>query len=237
MRAADPLAHDFTRIWPRSRITMTSQSICFRTVLGILTCVCTAAVGCTAAKEDASRETAAAANVQLSPGQVLAPAAEPAREPGSASTTDLEQRIATAFPGWRLSTETEIFSRTRDLNKDYPPESLWGDRRRQGEVWWVWRGDFDGDGQQDFVTIASNRADPSQDKVLAFHADGSHAEVADLGGQGVEVIRKGEDWGGIGLPTDAILLEYWEKAKEAVRWYPGTRTYGGAEVADDWETT
>ena len=190
--------------------------------------------GCAAGEDE--RAVAARAAQQDAARTAGAPV-KPAGSGEGVSTADLEQRIASAFPGWHLSTEAEILTRTRNLNQDFPPEDLWGDRMRPGQLWWVWPGDFDGDGRQDLVTIASNRADPSQDKAVAFHADGSHAEVAELGGQGVEVIRKGEDWGGVKLPTDAILLEYWEKAKEAVRWYPETRTYGGAEVADDWETT
>ena len=143
--------------------------------------------------------------------------------PAGVDTAGLGARISTAFPGWRLSTEAEIGARFPLLDGSTPQESWeeWG----SGRAWWVWDGDFDGDGTRDMLAILSNAADPSEDKLVVLHGNGTHADLGGLGGWGVGITRKGEELRGTVLQSDAIATVYWEKGADVVLWNPATRTY------------
>jgi len=143
-------------------------------------------------------------------------------------TTGLGARIERHFPGWRLSTEREIACRFSLLDGSRP-ENYWGEQWGSGRAWWVWSGDFNGDGRQDRLVLLSSRSNPSEDLLVALFANGQASEVASPGGWGVTVgPGKGEvvegfdaDEPPVLLRGDAVTLIYWEKAAEVLYWRDG----------------
>jgi hypothetical protein len=150
-------------------------------------------------------------------------AATPYQETELPDTAGLGDRIAAAYPGWRLSTEREIGERFPLLDGT-TPQSYWREWG-SGQVWWVWSGDFDGDGRKDRLAILTSAADPSEDKLVVLHTDGTHADLGPLGGWGVGVTEKGEELWGAVLQSDAIAKVYWDKGADLVVWHPATRAY------------
>jgi hypothetical protein len=148
----------------------------------------------------------------------------------AADTAGIGARIATHFSGWRLSTEREIGCRF-PLIDGSRPEMFWVERWGSGSAWWIWRGDFDGDGREDRLVMLSRESDPSDDLLVVFFADGRAAEVASPGGWGVVVgPRKGElldslDAAPRRLEADAVTVVYWEKGADSYVW-DGTRFVG-----------
>lgn len=216
-------------------MTMRTQRTWTRIGLAVLAYVGTAVAGCTTAEGGArvAVRPPAQGEARAAAEAVAVAPAQPAEREATVGVKDLEQRVAAAFPGWRLSTEAEILRRTADAAQGNNPAELWGESVRSGEVWWVWPGDFDGDGKQDVATILSNRSDASQDKVVALHGNGTHADVTELGGYGLRTLRKGEEWWGTKLPRDGIVIEIWERSADAYMWDPDRRAYGPVEGTEE----
>jgi hypothetical protein len=155
------------------------------------------------------------------------PSADTGLPPLVGLPSEFRTRIAASFPGWRLSTEDEVLRRSSELN-GLRGMQLWDQRLvERGGVWWAWEGDFTGDGQSDIVTILTSKEDPLQDRLVALHGDGSHADLDTLHGWGVAVLRQGEEWRGTVLERDALQITLWEKDTWARMWNPSTRTYEG----------
>jgi len=143
-------------------------------------------------------------------------------------TAGLGALIEDHFRGWRLTTEREIACRF-PLIDGSRPEVYWGDRWGSGRAWWIWSGDFNGDGRADRLLLLSREDDPSRDLLAVVFADDTSAEVTAPGGWGIAVgPRKGQELrpfddfkDPIVLATDAISILYWEKASEAYHWRDG----------------
>ena len=190
---------------------------------GALLCACAAPEPPPVAEVDP------AASVSAVPSPPAAPAQGAATVPVGVDTAGLGARIATAFPSWRLSTEREIADRFRAANDDFQPEQMWqpssfgfqGKWMGSGQLWWVWPGDYDRDGSQDFLTILSNRADPAEGKVVVLHADGTTADFGD-DSDGIAAFP-GED----GKAQMVWLI--WEKTGGTIVWDPATKQYSSVE--------
>ena len=154
-----------------------------------------------------------------------------------ADTSGVGEAIDRHYPEWRLSTEREIGCRF-PLIDGSRPENFWGEAWGSGRAWWIWSGDFNGDGRDDRLALLTSRTAPSSDLLVVFFADGSAAEVGSLGGWGVAVRPEaGTLVGGldpderpIRLKGDGIIKIYWEKAAELWYWADGefrSTTIGG----------
>ena len=148
---------------------------------------------CAAPEPPPATEVQPAASVSAIPSSTAAPAQGAATVPAGVDTAGLGARIATAYPGYRLTTENEIVQRwertepgvvgSSEFRREFPVGS--------GKVWWVWTGDFDGDGRPDRATILTQANDPTQDRAVVFHADGTHARLLDTPGTVLRIVPKG----------------------------------------------
>ncbi|MBA2670596.1 MAG: hypothetical protein H0U67_09515 [Gemmatimonadetes bacterium] len=154
-----------------------------------------------------------------------------AREP------TLEERIRNLFPGYRLSTEDEVLTATRINYLDLDPSHLWrpeefgedpstGPWVGSGRQWWVWEGDFRGQGERDVLTLLSeDRPDArAASRMVILHADGTTFEEG-YSGSGIRITRKGTTLRGETLESDAFAIVFWEKAADMYVWNAGTRDY------------
>jgi hypothetical protein len=135
-----------------------------------------------------------------------------------ADTAGLGAAITSQFPGYRLTTEQEIACRF-PLTDGSTPATYWP-AWGSGTAWWIWRGDFDGDGQADRLVLLTDAAGPSKDLLVVVHGNGTAARVAPLGGWGVRVLDA-EQTRERGLPAtvkDAIAVVFWEKASDVFYW-------------------
>ena len=187
--------------------------------------VCSPLIIACAAPDPAPAVPAAQEQVALSQSSLMA-----APTGMSSDTAGIEARIATAFPGWRLSTEQEIADRFRASFDYMRPEEMWqpnsfgdfqGKWMGSGQRWWVWPGDFDRDGSSDVLTIISNQADPTQGKAVVLHGNGTAAELSDSN-DGIAAFP-GEDG------KAEIVWLVWEKVGGTYEWDPATRTYQSVE--------
>ena len=148
---------------------------------------------CAAPEPPPAAEVQPAASVSAVPSPPSAPAQEAPTASTGVDTAGLGARIATAYPGYRLTTENEILQRwermepgvvgSSEFRREFPVGS--------GNVWWVWTGDFDGDGRPDRATILTQADDPTQDRAVVFHADGTHARLLDTPGTVLRIVPKG----------------------------------------------
>jgi hypothetical protein len=125
-----------------------------------------------------------------------------------ADTATVDARIRDAFPGYRLSTEAEIDDRFPLL--DGTTVSMFVPEFGTGAVWWVKRADLTGDGVEDVLTVATSIDDPSVDRLVVLHGDGSASSIGGLGGWG---FSHGEDEIG-----PYVVTIYWEKGADLYRW-------------------
>ncbi len=135
-----------------------------------------------------------------------------------ADTAGLGAAIAASFPGYRLTTEREIACRF-PLTDGSTPGTYWP-AWGSGTAWWIWRGDFDGDGQGDRLVLLTEAADPSKDLLGVVHGNGTAARVVPLGGWGVEVLdaAQARERGVAASVTNAIAVVFWEKASDVFYW-------------------
>ncbi len=133
-------------------------------------------------------------------------------------TAGLGAQIAAHFPGWRLTTEQEIACRFQLTDGSAPGWywPSWG----SGTLWWIWQGDFDGDGRPDRLTILTREAFPLNDKLVVLHGNGTAAEVGPLSGWGVDILNPDEarEHGVPAGVTSAIEVVYWEKGGNVYYW-------------------
>lgn len=136
----------------------------------------------------------------------------------TADTLGLGAAIVAGFTGYRLSTEAEIACRF-PLTDGSTPATYWP-AWGSGSAWWIWRGDFDGDGRTDRLVLLTEAADPSKDLLVVLHANGTAARVAPLGGWGVDVLdaQAARERGVPANVTNAIAVVYWEKASDLFYW-------------------
>lgn len=143
-------------------------------------------------------------------------------------TAGIGVRIEEHFPAWRLSTQHEIGCRFPLLDGTRP-EMYWGEAWGTGRAWWIWPGDFNGDGQEDRLVLLTYRENPARDLLVVLFADGSAAQVDALGGWGVRVgpeagTRLG-GWDDSGpaetLVGEGITIDFWEKAATIYYWSDG----------------
>jgi hypothetical protein len=123
-------------------------------------------------------------------------------------TALVNTRIRNAFPGYRLSTEAEIEDRFPLLDGTSLP--VFVPEFDTGAVWWIKRADLTGDGIEDVLTVATSIDDPSVDRLVVLHGDGSASSLGGLGGWGFD---HAEDE--IGAYVAKI---YWEKATDFCKW-------------------
>ncbi|MBA4157897.1 MAG: hypothetical protein H0X65_10530 [Gemmatimonadetes bacterium] len=149
---------------------------------------------------------------------------EPALAP---DTAGLHARIDAEFPGYRLTTEEEIARRFPLIYDGSTPEMFWGERWGSGQVWWVWDGDFDADGQPDRLVLLTSRADAAEDMLGVLFGNGSAAEVVSPEGWGVSVGEANDVYSDIEgrqvrVPGNPIVVVYWEKGADLYYWNNGT---------------
>jgi hypothetical protein len=141
----------------------------------------------------------------------------------AADTAGLGRRIAAAFPGYRLSSESEIACRHADA--DFDPKIHWGPAWNSGRAWWIWNGDFDADDLDDQLLILSHEEAPTRDLLVVLFGNGTAAPVAVLGGWGVGVgdpgtydLDEGEE---IRITGNLVVVIFWEKSADRYYWSDG----------------
>jgi hypothetical protein len=124
----------------------------------------------------------------------------------AADTAGIGARVASEFPGYRLSTEKEIACRFPLLD-GMQPHQVEADFA-SGKAWWVKRHDLNGDRREDIATVLTNVEDPSRDLLVVLYADGTSEGVTSLGG-----------WGfGAGSDADGpyLFVVYYEKGGDKI---------------------
>lgn len=137
-------------------------------------------------------------------------------------TAGLGPVLATHFPGYRLSTELEIGCRfpLADRSRPFQYWPQWG----SGLPWWIWHGDFDGDGEPDRLFLLSLAADPTKDLLVAWHGNGTAAPVVSPGGWGVAVVDT-SDARQLGVPgtrRNAIAIVRWTQDSDIYYYWNGS---------------
>ncbi len=138
----------------------------------------------------------------------------------TADTAGVGGLVEEHFPEWRLSTEREIACRFPLLDGTQPA-MYWGDVWGSGRAWWIWPGDFNGDGKEDQLLLLTSRQDPHQDLLGVVFANGESARVEHLGGWGVEIGPPAgsrlwpwyESVDPLGIQGDGIRIQIWEKKR------------------------
>ena len=135
-----------------------------------------------------------------------------------ADSAGLGRAIAAHFPGYRLSTELEIGCRF-PLADSARPAQVWP-QWDSGNPWWIWRGDFDGDGRPDRLILLSLVSDPSKDLLVVLHGNGSVARVTAPGGWGVAVLdpAQARRAGVPGRRKSAIAIIRWGQGSSIYYW-------------------
>jgi hypothetical protein len=143
--------------------------------LGLALLACKATAGFT----DESR--IAAASVQESAdapiGSQHSREAESRAVLAESDTAGLGAIVARHFPGYRLSGELDISRRFRVSATSFGPESIFPDFGT-GQPWYIIRGDFDGDGREDFLLDIVAVGGASHMAVVIFAA-GSAVQIGD----------------------------------------------------------
>jgi hypothetical protein len=126
-----------------------------------------------------------------------------------ADTAGLGAVLAAHFAGYRLSTELEIGCRF-PLTDGAQPMQYWP-QWGSGTPWWIWHGDFDGDGKPDRLILLSLASDPAEDLLVVWHGNGTAARVVSPGGWGVAVVdaNQARRLGVPGKARNAIAIVRW----------------------------
>lgn len=153
---------------------------------------------------------ASAASAQDSSSAAYRCASDSARTARSEANVDpaLRERIAAAFPGWRLSTEQEIACRFPLQDGTTPATYI--DDFGSGNVWWVRHADLDGDGEADTVAVLTAQDDPRRDHLAVLLGSGSNVLVTPLDGWGFALLERGA--------KARLAVIYWDKAADLYTW-------------------
>lgn len=113
-------------------------------------------------------------------------------------TAGIGAALAKSASAWRLSTEREIACRYNVGG--FHPTMEYGEGFGSGRAWWVYRGDFDGDGKRDRAAVVTSRRDSTEARVAFLLATG-RVVVAETGvGGDVLEVNSAADLGDLARP-------------------------------------